>query len=115
LLGICTRERPLIIIMEYLERGSLKDVLRHSKPTSDGVLEILPTEMSRMCYDVASGMSFLSAKGFVHRDVAARFELIRDRYGLTLDLCLSGFVLAHTMTVTALFREIWLSRSRISA
>ena len=77
LLGICTRERPLIIIMEYLERGSLKDVLRNSKPTSDGVLEILPAEMGRMCYDVASGMSFLSAKGFVHRDVAARFVLMR--------------------------------------
>lgn len=61
-----------MIILEYMARGSLKDVLRHSKPTADGVLEILPAEMARMCLDVASGMAFLSSKGFVHRDVAAR-------------------------------------------
>ena len=72
LLGVCTQERPLMIIMEYVSRGSLKDVLVSSKPTPEG-LEIFPSESSRMCYDVACGMQFLSSKGFVHRDLAARF------------------------------------------
>ena len=72
LLGVCTREQPLTIIMEYLALGSLKDYLVSSKPTAEGLLEILPHEMAAMCRDVASGMAFLSGQGFVHRDVAAR-------------------------------------------
>ena len=61
-----------MLIMDFMARGSLKDLLRNSKPTPEGVFELLPVEMAHMCHDVASGMAFLSEKGFVHRDVAAR-------------------------------------------
>ena len=42
LLGVCTREQPLQMVMEFAELGSLKDLLRNSKPTAEGVLELLP-------------------------------------------------------------------------
>ena len=64
-----------MIILEYMAHGSLKDFLRNSKPSSEGVLEILPNEMAQFACDIASGMTFLSDKGFVHRDLAARFVL----------------------------------------
>ncbi len=72
LLGVCTREQPLLILIEFMTNGSLKSYLTKSKPSEDGVLEILPHEMSRMCHDVAAGMAFLTLKGFIHRDLAAR-------------------------------------------
>ena len=76
----------MLMIMEYFELGCLKDLLRNSKPTADGVLELLPgakcfnagkpfmrsAEMARMGCDVAAGMHYLSGKGVIHRDLAAR-------------------------------------------
>ncbi len=83
MLGVCTRKQPLMMIIEFASNGSLKDFLQSSKPTEAGVVELLPHELARMCADVANGMAFLSAKGFVHRDLAARFVaflalIIRD-------------------------------------
>ncbi len=72
LLGVCTREQPLTMLIEYMLHGSLKDYLIRSKPSPDGILEILPNEMAAMCADIAAGMAYLSAKGCVHRDLAAR-------------------------------------------
>ena len=73
LLGVCTQDRPIMVIMEYMANGSLVNVLREYCPTTEGVLELLPFEMSRMGLDVACGMEFLAEKGFVHRDLAARW------------------------------------------
>ena len=78
MLGVVTRERPLMIILEYMAHGSLRDFLRNSKPSPEGVLEILPNEMAQFACDIAMGMEFLSSKGFVHRDLAARFVCDRD-------------------------------------
>ncbi len=72
LLGVCTREQPLTILIEFMANGSLSDYLSASKPTAEGVVELLPHELSGMCRDVASGLAFLTSHGFIHRDVAAR-------------------------------------------
>ena len=71
LLGVCTRELPPMMVMDYMALGSLKDVLRDSRPV-DGVAEFEPYELARMCLDVATGMEFLSSQSFIHRDLAAR-------------------------------------------
>jgi insulin receptor len=74
-----------MMIIEYASRGSLKDFLILSKPTPEGLVELLPNELARMCADVAEGMAFLSAKGFVHRDLAARHGL--GELDLVGDVC----------------------------
>jgi serine/threonine protein kinase len=79
LLGVCTQATPIMLIMEYMANGSLVNVLRDYCPSQDGVLELLPFEMSRMGLDIACGMCFLSEKGFAHRDLAARFERLTVR------------------------------------
>ena len=84
LLGVCTREQPLTMIIEYMSNGSLKDFLTASKPTLDGVLEILPHEMAGFCRDVGAGMAFLSQHKFVHRDLAARCVVV---FWLYYNLC----------------------------
>jgi serine/threonine protein kinase len=73
LLGVCTREQPLTIIIEFMANGSLKDYLEENKPSPDGLVELLAHELAQMCRDIASGMAFLSSHNFVHRDVAARY------------------------------------------
>ena len=90
LLGVCTKERPIMLIMELMDRGSLKELLRHSKPTAEGVLEFLPEEMSRMGLDIANGMDFLSSKGFIHRDLAARFVICSQYEQTRFLLCLTS-------------------------
>ena len=81
LLGVCTRERPLCIIMEYMARGSLKDVLRLSRSEDGGEESDLDQrDLVCMCRDIARGMEFLSRAQFVHRDLATRFDSIFLRF-----------------------------------
>jgi serine/threonine protein kinase len=63
-----------------MSNGSLKEYLLQCKPTADGVAELLPYELSRLCADVASGMHFLSSQNFVHRDLAARLVHIPNQH-----------------------------------
>jgi len=77
-----------MILLEFMANGSLKEFLLNSKPTPEGLVELLPYELAKMCRDVASGMAFLSSMGYVHRDLAARYRhVVRAvRINLTVSL-----------------------------
>lgn len=74
LLGVSLQRRPLYIIMEYMEKGSLRDLLRVSRPNQGETGRFFTWDLACMGRDIAAGMVFLSRHQYVHRDLAARFE-----------------------------------------
>jgi serine/threonine protein kinase len=65
-IGYC--EDPPMIVMEYLDGGSLEQALRKTA--------IGDEEKIRICHGIALGMVHLHADGIVHRDLAARNILL---------------------------------------
>ncbi len=62
-----------------LKKGDLRDYLLSMRTDDGGVSpEIDGHELLSYCRQVASGMVYLSNKGFVHRDLAARNILVSD-------------------------------------
>ena len=64
LIGVSVDQKPLYIITEFMEKGSLYDYLR-SRDRS----VIQKSHQSAFAHDVCSGMAYLEQKDLVHRCV----------------------------------------------
>ena len=101
--GVCTSKGgPVCVVLEYADRGSLRDYLRKSrgimKPQPDNLdleVEILtPNDILTFAWQIARGMDYLSRMKLVHRDLAARNILLSSigkickisDFGLTRDV-----------------------------
>ncbi|KAM9836648.1 tyrosine-protein kinase Tec [Aulostomus maculatus] len=72
LYGVCSQQRPIYIVTEFMEQGCLLNYLRQRRGSfSQGSL-------LSICLDVAEGMEHLERNGFIHRDLAARNCLVND-------------------------------------
>ncbi|XP_007557207.1 ephrin type-A receptor 6-like isoform X1 [Poecilia formosa] len=70
--GVVTKSRPVMIVVEYMENGSLDSFLRQH----DGHFTVI--QLVGMLRGIAAGMKYLSDMGYVHRDLAARNILVNS-------------------------------------
>jgi serine/threonine protein kinase len=69
--GVCIERNSMLLVMEFLEKGSLKSYLRdHARQ------ETLFKDLIQIGENIASGMTELSRLGIVHRELAARNVLL---------------------------------------
>uniref|UniRef100_V9KIU4 Tyrosine-protein kinase n=1 Tax=Callorhinchus milii TaxID=7868 RepID=V9KIU4_CALMI len=93
LYGVCTKQRPIYIVTEFLGRGCLLGCLKAEGRRLSGL------QLLEMCRDVCEAMAYLEANKFLHRDLAARNCLV-DEAGIVKvsDFGLSRYVLDDEYT-----------------
>uniref|UniRef100_A0A3Q4BAP9 Tyrosine-protein kinase n=1 Tax=Mola mola TaxID=94237 RepID=A0A3Q4BAP9_MOLML len=72
LYGVCSHQKPIYIVTEFMEHGCLLNFLRQWQGSFS-----LGSLLS-ICLDVSEGMEHLEANSFIHRDLAARNCLVND-------------------------------------
>lgn len=78
-------EPEVLLVMEYLELGSLQIYLQLNKNNLDH------THLIKYGYDIANAMAYLERKRIIHRDLAARNILVKSESCVKI----SDFGLAH--------------------
>uniref|UniRef100_A0A674JTC8 Tyrosine-protein kinase n=1 Tax=Terrapene triunguis TaxID=2587831 RepID=A0A674JTC8_9SAUR len=104
LYGVCTKQRPIFIITEYMAKGCLLSYLRETRG------RFQPSELLEMCKDVCEAMEYLESKQFLHRDLAARNCLVNDQGIVKVsDFGLSRYVLddEYTSSMGSKFPVRW--------
>ncbi|KAM4810628.1 fibroblast growth factor receptor 3 isoform 1-T1 [Rhinophrynus dorsalis] len=87
LLGACTQDGPLYVLVEYASKGNLREYLRARRPPGmDYSFDTckIPAEqltfkdLVSCAYQVARGMEYLASQKCIHRDMAARNVLVTE-------------------------------------
>lgn len=102
LLAVCVDTPHKCMIFEFMDWGSLNDVLRQSDPSNPAhdpsAAQLQPEHFLSCCMQVAQGLAYLATLKFVHRDVATRNCLLDSNmmvkiadFGLSREVCASDY------------------------
>nr|XP_056706328.1 fibroblast growth factor receptor 2 isoform X4 [Euleptes europaea] len=102
LLGACTQDGPLYVLVEYASKGNLREYLRARRPPgmeySFDINRVPEEQMTfkdlvSCTYQLARGMEYLASQKCIHRDLAARNVLVTENnvmkiadFGLARDI-----------------------------
>lgn len=74
LYGVCTKQRPIYIVTEFLSNGCLLTYLRESLKQHPTAVQLL-----EMCKDISEGMAYLESQQYIHRDLVRDIDLPCNR------------------------------------
>lgn len=86
--GVCMREQPFLVVLEFVLYGDLKTVLR---ALSEKKLQLTMNEQLHIADEIASAMSYLTSQRIVHMDLALRNCLLHSQSHVKL----ADFGVAH--------------------
>uniref|UniRef100_A0A8C1VM46 Tyrosine-protein kinase n=1 Tax=Cyprinus carpio TaxID=7962 RepID=A0A8C1VM46_CYPCA len=66
LYGVCTQQKPIYLVTEFMELGCLLNYLRQRRGTLGS------QDLLGICHDVSQGMQHLEQNGFIHRDLVRK-------------------------------------------
>ncbi|XP_037920343.1 fibroblast growth factor receptor homolog 1-like isoform X1 [Hermetia illucens] len=111
LLGCCSQDGPLYVIVEYAPYGNLKDFLKANKMCQlpddlrcgdeKDQKVLTQKDLISFAYQVARGMEYLASRRCIHRDLAARNVLVSDDYVMKI----ADFGLARDIQDTDYYRK----------
>ncbi|KAK3610982.1 hypothetical protein CHS0354_015099 [Potamilus streckersoni] len=87
-LGVCTTEEPICMIVEYMQYGDLNQFLLDHVPETDlsasNAEKISYGCQIYMASQIASGMKYLESLNMVHRDLATRNCLVGSKFTIKI-------------------------------
>ncbi|VVC24470.1 Hypothetical protein CINCED_3A009612 [Cinara cedri] len=136
LLGCCTQDGPLYVLVEFALHGNLRDFLRQHRPSSgyepaigSNLKDTLTQkDLVSFAYQVARGMEYLASRKCIHRDLAARNVLVSEDFimkiadfGLARDIqnqeyyrkTTDGRLPVKWMAPEALFHRVYTTQSDV--
>jgi serine/threonine protein kinase len=101
--GVVLRDDPVMIVLELLPRGDLKQYLGELKQKRHSLSqESLQKKFLGFAQQISAGMNYLGNKKFIHRDLAARNILMADEdtckigdFGMARDLIHENYYIAN--------------------
>uniref|UniRef100_A0AAQ4RH92 Fibroblast growth factor receptor n=1 Tax=Gasterosteus aculeatus aculeatus TaxID=481459 RepID=A0AAQ4RH92_GASAC len=123
LLGACTQDGPLYVLVEYASKGNLREYLRARRPPgmdySFDTCKIPDEQLTfkdlvSCAYQVARGMEYLASQKCIHRDLIADFGLARDVHNIDYyKKTTNGRLPVKWMAPEALFDRVYTHQSDV--